>query len=470
MCIKAIKNIWIAFLLLGAAPAMSAETMDDIKGSWLGKMQIPDGPELRVGVEIFMKADTNWGGNVASLDQDTRYIPVGSVILIDNQLELKLAAAPVSITGLVNSYNDQISAQFRQGDNSFELPLFRVDHLPEIERRQTPTEISGYTAHDIVVENKTDKVWLAGTLTLPAGHGPAPAVLLIAGSGPNHRDSYFSGHRSFKVIADYLTKRGYAVLRMDKRGVYKSSGEFHTAEVKDFVADSLAALEFLKNHENIQGSNIHIIGHSEGSLVAAMLASQTRLSSIISMGGPGMSIYDILVLQDQTEPAAKGAPESDLPYLKSFSEKFYDTVLQEESEEDRLKSLQALYENMQGEEKEIVNKWVERTGTLDPQFAAQENFKTHLQDNPLTYWKRVKIPVLILNGAKDSQVPASENVSGIYAAIDEEEYGSSKRIFPNLNHMFQTSVTGDLNEYAQIEETISTNALEAIGKWLGKFR
>ena len=201
-----------------------------------------------------------------------------------------------------------------------------------------------------------------------------------------------------------------------------------------------------------------------------MLASQTRLSSIISMGGPGMSIYDILVLQDQTEPAAKGAPESDLPYLKSFSEKFYDTVLQEESEEDRLKSLQALYENMQGEEKEIVNKWVERTGTLDPQFAAQENFKTHLQDNPLTYWKRVKIPVLILNGAKDSQVPASENVSGIYAAIDEEEYGSSKRIFPNLNHMFQTSVTGDLNEYAQIEETISTNALEAIGKWLGKFR
>jgi len=307
-------------------------------------------------------------------------------------------------------------------------------------------------------------------LTLPAGHDPASAVLLIAGSGPNHRDSYFTGHRSFKVIADYLTKRGYAVLRMDKRGVYKSSGEFHTAEVKDFVADSLAALEFLKNHENIQGSNIHIIGHSEGSLVAAMLASQTRLSSIISMGGPGMSIYDILVLQDQTEPAAKGAPESDLPYLKSFSEKFYDTVLQEESEDNRLNSLQALYKNLQGEEKEIINKWVERTGTLDPQFAAQENFKTHLQDNPLTYWKQVKIPVLVLNGAKDSQVSANENVSGIYAAIDEEKYGSSKRIFPNLNHMFQTSVTGDLNEYAQIEETISTNALEAIGQWLGKFR
>jgi pimeloyl-ACP methyl ester carboxylesterase len=469
MHIKAIKILWIAALLLCTAPAMSAETLDDIKGSWLGKMQIPNGPELRVGVEIFRKADSSWGGNIACLDQDTRYIPVGSVTLADNQLELNLAAAPISIIGTVNNDNSQISALFRQGDNSFSLPLVKVAHLPETARSQTPVDISGYKALDIVVENKRDKVWLAGTLTLPTGTDRAPAVLLIAGSGPNHRDSYFSGHRTFKVMADYLSKRGYAVLRMDKRGVYKSSGEFHTAEIKDFVDDNLAAIEFLKNSENIQANNIHVIGHSEGSLVASMLASQTELSSIISMGGPGMSIYDILVLQDQTEPAAKGAPENALPYLKSFSEKFYNTVLKEESEESRLKALNALYANLQGTEKEVVNKWVERTGTLAPEFAAQETFKTHLQDNPLTYWARVQLPVLVLNGAKDSQVSAIENVSGIYTAIGGEKYGSSQHIFPGLNHMFQTSKTGEVNDYALIEETISTNVLEVIEKWLVNF-
>ena len=250
MPIKVIKVIWIAALLLAVAPAIAAETLDDIKGSWLGTMQIPNGPELRVGVEIFRKADDSWGGNVASLDQDTRYIPVGSVTLADNQLELTLAAAPISITGTVNSDNRQISALFHQGDNSFDLPLVKVGYLPETVRSQTPIDISGYRALDIVVDNKRDKIWLAGTLTLPTGKDQVPGVLLIAGSGPNHRDSYFSGHRTFKVMADYLSKRGYAVLRMDKRGVYKSSGEFHTAEIKDFVNDNLAALELLKNHEN----------------------------------------------------------------------------------------------------------------------------------------------------------------------------------------------------------------------------
>lgn len=469
MPIKAIKVIWIAALLLAVAPAIAAETLDDIKGSWLGTMQIPNGPELRVGVEIFRKADNSWGGNVASLDQDTRYIPVGSVTLADNQLELTLAAAPISITGTVNSDNRQISALFHQGDNSFDLPLVKVGYLPETVRSQTPIDISGYKALDLVVDNKRDKIWLAGTLTLPTGKDQVPGVLLIAGSGPNHRDSYFSGHRTFKVMADYLSKRGYAVLRMDKRGVYKSSGEFHTAEIKDFVNDNLAALEFLKNHENIQANNIHVIGHSEGSLLASMLATQTELSSIISMGGPGMSIYDILVLQDQTEPAARGAPENTLPYLRSFSEKFYDTVLKELSEESRLQALNTLYENLQGTEKEVVNKWVERTGTLNPEFAAQETFKTHLQDNPLTYWTRVQLPVLILNGEKDSQVSAIENVSGIYAAIGGGKYGSSTHVFPGLNHRFQTAKTGDVNEYALIEETISMNVLEAIEKWLGKF-
>lgn len=469
MLIKIIKVIWIAALLLAEAPAIAAETLDDIKGSWLGTMQIPNGPELRVGVEIFRKADNSWGGNVASLDQDTRYIPVGSVTLTDNQLELTLAAAPISITGTVNSDNRQISALFHQGDNSFDLPLVKVEYLPETVRSQTPIDISGYKALDVVVDNKRDKIWLSGTLTLPTGKDQVPGVLLIAGSGPNHRDSYFSGHRTFKVMADYLSKRGYAVLRMDKRGVYKSSGEFHTAEIKDFVNDNLAALEFLKNHENIQANNIHVIGHSEGSLLASMLATQTELSSIISMGGPGMSIYDILVLQDQTEPAALGAPENTLPYLKSFSEKFYDTVLKELSEESRFEALNALYENLQGTEKEVVNKWVKRTGTLNPEFAAQETFKTHLQDNPLTFWARLQLPVLILNGEKDSQVSAIENVSGIYAAIGGGKYGSSTHVFPGLNHRFQTAKTGDVNEYALIEETISMNVLEAIEKWLGKF-
>ncbi|WND04050.1 alpha/beta fold hydrolase [Temperatibacter marinus] len=463
-----IKNLLIVSLMLMALTGMvkAGDSLAAYKGAWYGKMQIPNGPELRIGVEIFQKADRSWGGNVASLDQGARYIPVSHVTYESREITIKLAGVPVSIKGTGNEDYTKITAEFIQGGSAFALTLDKVEALPDIERPQTPKNPVSYTVQEVSIANKKDNVWLAGTLTLPEKKGPFPAVLLIPGSGPNQRDSYFSGHRSFKVIADYLSLQGFAVLRMDKRGVFKSTGDFRTADIEDFVADGQAALDYLKTHQDVKKEALHIIGHSEGSLIAAKLAATSGLVSLVSMGGPGMSIYDILVLQDQTEPAAKGAPAHALPYLKAFSEKFYDLVLTTQSEEERLKLLLNLYNSLEGEEKAVINTWVKRTGTLNPQNAAQETFRNFLKGNPLLDWAKVKKPVLIMNGSKDSQVPAKENVEGIYKVLGGAKYGAVKRIFPDLNHMFQTAKTGDTNEYGEIDETISPQVLIALSSWL----
>jgi len=469
MLVKIIKNIFFTVIIMVSVPVSAAETIEGIQGSWLGSMQIPDGPKLRIGIEIFKKADGTWGGNAASLDQDTRYIPVGSVTVTNNIMNLTLAAAPISITGPIASDHTSISATFKQGGGEFPLELHKVAALPERERPQKPKNHNGYSSSEVRIENAADNVWLAGTLTAPVSKGRHPAVLLIAGSGPNQRDSYFSGHRLFNVIADHLSRQGYIVLRMDKRGVYKSSGTFHTATIDDFARDSRATLSYLKKNNHVMPNNIHILGHSEGSLIAAMLGEETGIKSIISLAGPGMSVYDILVLQDQTEPQAKGAPIEALPILKNFSIKFYDTVLQAKTEEERFQSLQSLYDNLVGPEKDVVNRWVERTGTLNVKEASGDNFKKMLQKNPLNYWKKVKLPVLILNGSKDSQVPAALNSEGIYTALSTVKNGTEKLIFPNLNHMFQTAQTGAVNEYAKIDETINMAVLQKITAWLNKF-
>lgn len=318
--------------------ATSEVVLRDIQGAWLGTMQIPEGPKLRIGVEIFEKADGSWGGNVASLDQNSRYIPVSSVKVQATELTVQLAGAPVSIKVIIDGEHNSMKGEFFEGSLAFPIELKRVESLPEIERVQTPVKNRPYLISEVSYKNKNDNVWLSGTLTAPQGDKKRPAVMLITGSGPAHRDEYFSGHRPFMVLADALTSKGFTVLRADKRGVFKSTGDYTTATQADFMNDIIAGVQFLKSHPLVDPNKVNIVGHSEGSLIAAMVAEKETVNSIVSMAGPGLTVLETILLQDQTEPAAKGASKIETDVLLGFSKRFYQAVLDSNNEQQRKKN------------------------------------------------------------------------------------------------------------------------------------
>lgn len=449
--------------------AHSQSRINDLQGAWLGSMQTPEGSSLRIGVEIFQKADGSWGGNVASLDQNVRYILVSEVAFQAPNLKVQIAGAPISIQVELQSIGDRFIGGFHEGSNVFPIELERVEVLPEIEREQTPKGDEPYVVEQTRFKNANDNTWLSATVTRPRDKKKHPAVILLAGSGPAHRDAYHSGHRPFKVLADALTRQGFVVLRADKRGVNKSSGQFESATQAKFAEDAMAAIEFLLASSYVEASQINLLGHSEGSLVAAMVASKRPVNSVVSMAGPGLSVLDTLLLQDQTEPAAKGATKAETDILLGFSRRFYDTVLSVAGEEERKIALQSLYDSLTGREANIINKWNNRSGTLNVDFAAQDSFVEMLKEDPAEYWQSVSSAVLVLNGTKDAQVPAEESVAGILKALDQGNNNRvDKKIFSGLNHMFQKADTGATSEYSEIDETISTDVLETIAAWLSK--
>jgi dipeptidyl aminopeptidase/acylaminoacyl peptidase len=448
---------------------VAATQLDDIKGAWLGNMVIPGGPTLRIGIEVFRKADGKWGGNIASLDQGARYISVSSVAVKNNFLTLQMAGAPVKIVGQITDDKKVINAKFHQGDSVFKLDLKRIEQLPEQIRKQTPKKAEGYTQREVNYQSVEDGIWLSGTLTAPQKVGQYPAIMLVAGSGPNHRDSYHAGHRPFKVLADHFTKLGFIVLRSDKRGVNRSSGIFQDATLKDFVMDTQAGLQFLKKQSNVEPNQIVLIGHSEGSLVSAMVSEVEKVQGIVSLAGPGMSVKDILLLQDQTEPAAKGATKSETDLLLEFSSQFYSMVLETPSSIERKNKVETLYAGLTGKMAEAVDKWVNKnSGTLSFASAESDSFREFLQQTPLPSWNKFKGKALILNGDMDSQVPAKQNIEGILSALNEEQVEVESKIFRGLNHMFQPANSGAVDEYSKIETTLDNEVIKSMSIWLAR--
>ncbi len=465
---KIIKQVSCIFAMaLISNISVASVTLEDIKGAWLGTMNIPNGPTLRIGIEVFKKADGHWGGNIASLDQGARYMLVSDVSVENDVFTLQMASAPVSVVGNVFKNEKTIAAKFKQGDSTFDLNLHKVKELPDVEREQTPTQHAAYVQEEVAYQNSHDGTWLSGTLTTPKGKATHPAIMLVAGSGPNHRDSYHNGHRTFKVLADHLTKLGFVVLRSDKRGVYRSGGRFEDASLSNLALDTQAAIQYLKSHPSVNNKKIVLLGHSEGSLVSVMAAEKESVQGIISMAGPGMSVLDILLLQDQTEPKAKGATKAETDILLQFSKRFYSMILNTPSATERKQKALALYDSLKGTEAEVVAKWVSKqNGTLSIASAESDSFYNFLQQNPIPYWNRFTGNALILNGSKDSQVPANENLSGIVNAINKDKAHVKSHILENLNHMFQPAITGSTDEYKEIEKTIDEKALSVISKWL----
>ena len=269
------------------------------------------------------------------------------------------------------------------------------------------------------------------------------------------------------MLADHLTRQGIAVLRADKRGVGKTTGTFSSSGVEEFASDALAGVEYLKSRPEVDAKRIGLIGHSEGGGVAPLVAVQTRdVSYLVLLAAPGMSAYDILVLQDGTEAKAGGSTDEQVALIRGFSRRFYSLVLRAKDNAEVERETKALYATLTDAEKKAID-WPNLHGTLSLAWALAPGSRENLKFDICPVLRQVRCPVLALNGGKDCQVPPKENLAGIEREL---KAGGNKdytlRELPGLNHLFQTCGTGAASEYIKIEETMSPLVLQTVSDWI----
>lgn len=470
------KSAWLATIVIawqaavmstGCTAPGDAGVPRRVAGKWLGTMTVP-GAELRIAFEITQTEEGGYTAVVHSIDQGAMNIPTTSAILKDDALRLELANV-FAYEGTLQPDGETINGSFIQGD-SIPLVLKRVEAFPERDRPQNPKRPYPYRDEEVVYSNPAAGVRIAGTLTVPEGKGPFPAVLLIGGSGPTDRDESVLGHKPFLVLADHLTRQGIAVLRADKRGIAKTSGTYRGSGIEEFASDVMAGIAYLRSRPEIAPGEIGLVGHSEGGQVALTVAAQTRdASSVVLLATPGISFYDILVLQDGTQAKAAGKTDAEVELIRGFSRRFYGIVLRSKDAAEIERETKTLYATLTEEEKQALTVfgWPDLQGTLGLAWALEPGAREELQFDIGPSLRQVRCPVLALNGAKDCQVPPKENLgaieSGLKAAGNDD---FTIRELPDLNHLLQTCSTGATAEYGQIDETMSPLVLRIVSEWI----
>ncbi len=454
----------ILFILILAGTTVSQET-SKIAGNWSGKIELPT-----MKLEVIFKISIDSTGNLVSkMDvpmQGAKDFPVNETLATSDSLTLLVAMINGKFEGrLLN--DTTIDGKWKQNGATFPLKLIKSGKVAELQRPQTPKPPFPYLSEEVEYRNPKSGLKLAGTLTLPENTINSPVVILISGSGAQDRNETIFGHKPFLVIADYLTRNGIAVLRVDDRGVGGSEGNIQDATSEDFATDVMAGISFLKNRKEINHDEIGLIGHSEGGLIAPLVAERYNdVAFIVLLAGPGISGEQIMYKQNDLTLKAAGMNEDAITQNRKLQETIFDIIL---NEKDSVKQLDRLQRALSGGMYPMMNE--DQKKDIDAQVTALNSpwFRFFLTYNPYPALTKVKCPVLALNGAKDVQVPADENLAAIKKALAEGGNKNFKTMkLENLNHLFQTAKTGAVSEYGEIEETISPEVLKIIKDWIWK--
>jgi hypothetical protein len=436
----------------------------EIIGQWNGALKI-QGMQLRIVFHI-SKTDTGYSSTMDSPDQGTKGIPVTSTTFDGSKLKIEM-------TNLHIEYNAELKGKVLSGifkQNGMEFPMDLTKEVIEkevVKRPQEPVKPYSYYSEDVVFQNEKDKIALAGTLTMPSKDGVFPAVILVTGSGPQNRDEELMGHKPFLVLSDYLTRRGIAVLRFDDRGVFQSKGDFKSATTADFSNDAESAVAYLKTRKEINPNKIGLAGHSEGGIIAPMVAARSKdVKFIILLAGTGIRGDKLLLLQQELIGRASSKSEAGIQKTREANAKAFEIVLQSKTIESLKSDLEKFLAKIMKDQPD-ENK---PKGMTDADYIAlQVNQITtpwmqyFIKYDPAIALEKVKCPVLAINGSKDLQVAPKENMEAIAKALKK---GGNKKVtikeLPGLNHLFQECKTGSPAEYAGIEQTFSPVAMEEI--------
>jgi pimeloyl-ACP methyl ester carboxylesterase len=344
-------------------------------------------------------------------------------------------------------------------------------YQPVIKRPQEPSKPYPYNSEEITFQNTLANITLAGTLTLPSKEGNYPAVVLISGSGAQNRNEEISGHKPFLIIADYLTRRGIAVLRFDDRGVGKSTGDFKAATTADFATDAASAVAFLRTRKEINTNRIGLIGHSEGGIVAPMVASSSEdVNFIVMLASPGIEIRKVLMMQQELIPRSLGASETDVQKSIAISEKAFQMISTTTDRNTLKADLAKLIEEYYDDVPAMLrppNLTKNQVIAMQSDMLSSTWYQYLLNYDPQPTLAKVTCPVLALNGEKDIQVTSKENLAGIR---DASTKGGNTNVtvkeLANLNHLFQNCETCSITEYETIAETFSPLALKEMSDWI----
>jgi pimeloyl-ACP methyl ester carboxylesterase len=456
------KRIYFVIFSLFTVLILNAQ---EITGEWNGVLSV-QGMKLRLVFHV-AKTDAGFTATMDSPDQGAKGIAMTSASFENNVLKLEHSAAKIVFTGTFDG-KTEVNGEFVQAGMKFPMTLSRKEVVVEKPNRpQEPQAPFPYSSEAVTFKNLKDSLTLSGTFTYPKGNGKYPVVVLVSGSGPQNRDEELMGHKPFLVLADFLTRNGIAVLRYDDRGCFASTGNFTKALTQDFATDASAAIDYLKSRKEIDTKKIGIIGHSEGAMVAPIVAAtRNDLSFIVLMAGPGIQGNEILMLQSELISRANGVPESDISTAKEINSAIYSTILKVQDTDSliiaiRKIMLEKMPQNadskaggeamIDGQMKQITSPWM-------------LNF---IRYNPTPTLEKVKCRVLALNGSLDLQVPADVNLQAIGKALTK---GGNKNFttkkLEGLNHLFQECKTGSPAEYAAIEQTLSPILLNEILDWI----
>ncbi|WP_319479242.1 alpha/beta fold hydrolase [uncultured Draconibacterium sp.] len=449
----------LGFLFSGMANAQE----QDLTGNWSGKITLPTGE-----LEMIFKITHNDGKYEAKMDvpkQGATNVPVGDVLVIGDSVSI---AVPVIMGNYSGNFStpDSVTGKWKQNGMSFDVNLVRIGEVAPLQRPQTPEPPFPYLSEQVEYINPESGLKLAGTITIPKDAKACPAVVMIKGSGAQDRDETIFGHKPFAVIADYLTRNGIAVLRVDDRGIGGSEGSVSSSTSLDFVSDVVAGVEFLKDRKEINPKKIGLIGHSEGGLIAPIAATKSQdVAFIVMMAGPGTVGEQILYEQAALIAKAAGLPDLSIKQQKLTQQKIFDVL---KSEPDTAKAKEKLRETLSQGMYAGMNDSMKKAIDAEISNVNSTWFRFFLTYDPKPTLAKVKCPALALNGAKDLQVPVS-NLAAIIKAVNS---GANMNVdtvrFANHNHLFQNCETGSTAEYSQIKETIDPEVLKTMKDWIVK--
>lgn len=466
------KNMFYLFLIIFTTSTIvhSQQAEKKYESLWEGKLKISS-VSLRLVLKVFKNSDGSLGAFLDSPDQGANNIPVSTITLSEDSLKFAIQTIGGSYIGEIIKDSAVVKGTFKQGGMVLPLDLKKIEKLTVVNRPQEPKKPYPYNDEEISFENKIANISLSGSFTYPKSGGTFPAVILITGSGPQDRDETILNHKPFLVIADYLTRNGIAVLRYDDRGIGKSKGNFAAATTENFATDAQAAVEYLKARKEVDPKKIGVVGHSEGGLIAPLVAVNSNdVSYIILLAGPGLPGKDILLLQGRLIGKASGGKEEAINKAMKLNEKMYDVILSESENAVAEKKIKALYEEYYNTLSTEERKEADDGKQMFEQGIKQLTsawLRFFMKFDPRPILENVTVPVLALNGEKDLQVPPKENLSEIEKALNVGGNKNFKTIMlPNLNHLFQTAITGSPTEYGTIEETFSPDALKIIKDWI----
>lgn len=425
-------------------------------GTWQGELKV-QGVALPL---IFRLEKTSaWKGTMESPAQGDAKIPLSKVVVNNDSITIEVSSIRLTYKGRLFETKKMEGTIFQNG-MEFPMQLSKADNtLTKRRRPQLPAPPYSYDTLDVTFYSEYDNVKLAGTITTPREGEKLPAVVLVTGSGPQDRDETMMEHKPFKVIADYLTKHGIIVLRYDERGVGASTGNYPKSTIGDFSRDVIAAIGFLQKQEKVDLARVGVIGHSEGALIAELIAGESSadVGFIGLLGAPAIPIDSLMVLQAYEIGKLMGMSDAELREAKEVNRRNFATVKSDLGDEHAYRQI---LENMSSPLPDLSDNQKNEIKMM-----VLPAYRYFMRIDPIPFIKRIHVPVFAAFGTKDVQVPFAPNLESLTDHLPRNEKQFLKA-YDGLNHLFQKAETGSVSEYIDLEETFNEQVLSDLAQWI----